>query len=335
MAKIEIGYYELGGNTQHTYAKMTTDNNLKVKFPCYGGTNGDDIKFPVTFWSPDSCNSKKMGEKLDCDDKIARQLAQWVPIETDFTRTDYDRITDASGIVYGLTGVCHQMCNTILCSSNVGNPPRAGVNWPPSLAASKFVYGFRGAVYPPPFSFVSRDKLITDMIKIYQNFNQQHEIDGDNISNSAIRDAEHDAEQLESEAEDALINRLKHGYDENALEELLENDVKARYGLRLYKKNKFFTPVSSMYQEMMNSKNEVDCELIGGNIHGKDYAAEIHEILQRGASRYLDIVGEEEFERVFGSKPNELQTDIIEADKVPDFSNDQYVRLAGKFAGKI
>jgi hypothetical protein len=332
MATIQIGYYELSAGAQHTYAIMKADNDSKVKFPCYGGTNGDSLKFPVSFWSPDSCGSDDKGTLQNCDEKIARQLAQWVPIATDFTRTEYDRITDASGILYGVTGVCHQMCNTILCSSNVGNPPRAGVNWPPSFKTSKFVYGFRGAVYPPPFSFVNRDKLITDMIKIYQDFNRQHEIDGDNISQSAIRDAESEAEKLEFESEDAVIWRLKNGYDEHALEELLESDVNARRGVRLYRTRKYFDEVSLMYQEMMNNKNEVDCELIGSHVHGNDYANEIHDILRRGVFRYADIVGEEEFERIFECKPSEIQTNIIEADKVPDFSHDKYKRLVSKFA---
>jgi hypothetical protein len=336
MANMEIGYYDIAdGGLQHTYAIMTTNSGAKVKFPCYGGTNGDNKKFPVEFWSPDSCNSKKKGKSQQCDETIARQLTQWILLNVDPKRTNYDRVIDSSGIIYGVTGVCHQMCNTILCSTNVDNPPRAGVNWPISFDLSKLVYGFRGAVYPSLFSFASRDKLITDMIKIYQKYNKQYATDGDNISKSAISDAESEARKLEAGSEDAIIWRLENGYDKNALKELLESDFNARRGLGLDETYGHFDELSLMYQKMMNEKNKMDHELIEENVNKRVYADEIRQILQKGAARLLEIVGEEEFERILGCKPGELKTDIIEVDKVPDFSDDKYKGLVSKFRRKV
>jgi len=149
---MRIGYYDLDKFAgEHTYAIMDQlHGSYPVEFHCYGGVNGKNKKYPANFYSQ---SKNRLEKELPCNPAVARVLASWSH-EIDWAKTKYNEggkklkgtfgLGDSSGLVYGVTGVCHQMCNTILCATNPDKPLMAAVNWPNSFPISRFFFGIRG-----------------------------------------------------------------------------------------------------------------------------------------------------------------------------------------------
>ncbi|MDR3270489.1 MAG: hypothetical protein LBT32_03090 [Peptococcaceae bacterium] len=158
--KMEVGYYSLDiGIFEHTYCIMKQDDQTnKVNFHCSGGINGTGNVFPAYFYDQ---NAEKKGKEAPCNPLVARVLAAWDE-NVEWTRTDYNRSTDYAGIHYGIDGVCHQICNTILCSTNTEHPFSGYVNWPDSFDISRFFYAIRG-------NASRRDTAIQKLVDVAKN----------------------------------------------------------------------------------------------------------------------------------------------------------------------
>ena len=149
---MRIGYYDLDKfSGEHTYAIMEQKHGSHpVRFYCYGGITGKNNKYPVEFYSQ---TQNRLGKELPCNPAVARVLSSW-SANIDWAKTDYNEgskdtkstfgLGDSSGLVYGVTGVCHQMCNTILCATNPDKPLMAAINRPGSFPISRFFFGIRG-----------------------------------------------------------------------------------------------------------------------------------------------------------------------------------------------
>ncbi|MEO8673619.1 MAG: hypothetical protein ABI411_20085 [Tahibacter sp.] len=162
---IRSGYYNLGGAdvAHHTYA-IVERNGVSYALPCFGSfsvTEGErgntGVRYPADMWSPWILGSRNQGSALPANLSVALGIAQFnLSPETDWRSADWDeywrnhpRLNGYSpscwaGVVYGITGVCHQTCNRILWSSCIGGFFFGPVNWPASLSASYWVYGFHG-----------------------------------------------------------------------------------------------------------------------------------------------------------------------------------------------
>ncbi len=125
--RIRGGYYRV--LSQYIYhAYVTADPDLQ--FDCYLGIDGPDNH-------PDAA-------KGDGAADFAKIICCMDPADID--RTVYGKpltptlLKDSSGILYGLTGVCHQMCNRILFAAG-------RLNFPDWWMVPYVVYGFYGNRY--------------------------------------------------------------------------------------------------------------------------------------------------------------------------------------------
>ncbi|MBC9785357.1 hypothetical protein H1S01_12640 [Heliobacterium chlorum] len=132
----------------HTYTVI--DKN--IYFHCYWTAEIDDeLFFPKQIYSPDKT---PLGTEVDCNLYIARGLAEFkFPYprkDPDPTRRHYsdlnreDGYKDWCGIIYAITGVCHQMCNVILFSASKGTIDSAPLNWPDNFDNSQKYFGRHG-----------------------------------------------------------------------------------------------------------------------------------------------------------------------------------------------
>ncbi len=131
VCELFCGTYPLNAALQHTYVftKVGKSPCRYHNFQCYGGVERDH-------WSI----------KDSADLELAIAIACSNPYDTreDYSRMDVSRFTkfgDCSGIVYGVTGVCHQMANRILYACN--SHPNV-FDFTPSAVLSYFAYGMYG-----------------------------------------------------------------------------------------------------------------------------------------------------------------------------------------------
>ena len=315
MPVLRIGWYPINSNTaQHTYAIMTKDDGKDVRFHCHGGTNDSGNQFPVNFWTPDSFGSKKMGTSFSCNERAARDLATW-SYNVEWSRTDYDRNwIDDAGLVYAVTGVCHQMCNTIACSTNLSNPPRAGVNWPSSFSVSKLVYGFRGC----GLSDV-RNNAIVRFLRTMESFHKEFTFAGIEPSESAVNDLKKRLNEINLPSINALSARLKDGYDKNALSTTAA-DLWGEEALITLKQKPYFESISNEYQSAMNAKNELDNLLVRDQIEHKEYAGKVNALITKLALACAGALSGEEFTQVFSVSVEDAKRGIgiVDADFMPE-----------------
>ncbi len=162
---IQAGYYNLAGINlaHHTYAIAEKDGR-RYAMPCFGsfalseherGHTG--VRYPEELWSPSILWSRPQGKMLRANLSVALGMAQFSILQQyDWTVEEWDEywrlnpsisgysVSSWAGLIYGITGVCHQACNRILWSTLQGAFIFSPVNWPPSLSASYWVYGFHG-----------------------------------------------------------------------------------------------------------------------------------------------------------------------------------------------
>ncbi len=162
---LKAGYYNLAGVdlAHHTYA-VAEKNGVAHVMPCFGsfalgeGDRGHTgVRYEADLWSPSLIWSRNQGKSLPANLSVALGMAQFTLTPyLGWTVDEWNRhwggspeygLASWSGLLYGVTGVCHQACNRILFSTLQGGFLYSPVNWPPSLSASYWVYGFYGKDY--------------------------------------------------------------------------------------------------------------------------------------------------------------------------------------------
>lgn len=163
--RIQAGYYNLAGIdlAHHTYAVAEKDGQRHA-MPCFGSfalsegeRNNTGVRYPAELWSPSIIWPRQQGQSLPANLSVALGMAQFtVTPYLGWTIAEWDEhwrrnpqlngysLASWAGLLYAVTGVCHQACNRILWSTLQGGFIYSPVNWPPSLSASYWVYGFHG-----------------------------------------------------------------------------------------------------------------------------------------------------------------------------------------------
>lgn len=146
-ATFNAGQYSISGSeilshywdrADHAYVKCDVDGSSNtLKFHCYGGLSGPHGTYPA-----------KTGRG---DHRLAKAICCFNPDEprTDFGKKKGGRLLlgDCCGIIYGVTGVCHQMANRILSASSAGLMTSAAGYW---LSVTAYgPYGSGGMVSGP------------------------------------------------------------------------------------------------------------------------------------------------------------------------------------------
>ena len=165
---LRAGYYNLLGVdlAHHTFA-VAEKNGQHHVMPCFGsfalseGERGNTgVRYPAELWSPSIIWPRQQGQGLPANLSVALGMAQFsITPHLNWTVAEWDEhwrrnppagysLASWAGLFYAVTGVCHQACNRILWSTLQGGFIYSPVNWPPSLSASYWVYGFRGKDEP-------------------------------------------------------------------------------------------------------------------------------------------------------------------------------------------
>ncbi|WP_349948510.1 hypothetical protein ABFV83_08780 [Lacrimispora sp. BS-2] len=322
---LQVGWYPICNNTsEHTYAIMEENDfhpNMTVYFPCYGGCSDSSNHYPVNFWTPTfwEKDSRKLGYKLSCHSKIARRLAMWGngSSDDDINRTEYNRknggwsnLGDCSGIVYGVTGVCHQMCNTIASATNFNDTVNAGVNWPVSFNSSRFFYGNRGTGHDKEIGSYVHSLVL--FYKTYYNY------PSDSVADAAELSPAH--KELETIHEDLHISTVLGLKKQLSGENLGDMRKKLIFSI-LPLESSAVPAIAETDIQIAEKKNELDNLLIRGQISNAGYAKEVNDLSAKLSNYYVEVLTPPVFEKTFDvADSNKIVTDIINPDFMPDYS---------------
>lgn len=315
MATMVVGHYPIIGNTsEHAFAKMKI-GETEYRFQCYGGTNDKGTECPAhyflrrsSFYFRIACETAE--RELTCHARIALCLAQWTrPIYFDkydynSKKGGYGNRGDSAGIIYALTGLCHQMCNTITCATNVNDPLHALINWPPSLSASKIIYGNRG-IWGHERAI---SKYVKTLVACY----------GENMSDDHILDENFDSAALDAEL--AAINDEQDAAIRWGLTNGPNADERREFLSELVPNLNESQPILDADFETMSLKHELDNLLIRGQLSNEEYAAQMNEATRTLLVRYAEVMGENVFTDAFETGPDTIQYNIIN----PEYMLDDY-----------
>ncbi|MDR2581394.1 MAG: hypothetical protein LBC85_10440 [Fibromonadaceae bacterium] len=312
--KMKVGYYVLSPGFHHTYAKMTF-NNKTISFPCYGGTDDPQNTFPAEFFILENYSTKKkLGKELDCNHLIARRLATWTN-DVDPNRTNYNRksggwrnLGDSSGLIYAVTGVCHQMCNTIASSTNTSNVRKAGGNWPRDLYGSSLLYGFRGHTI----------SQIEEMIALWNTFDTAYTFKEEKPTASALSAFNQKTDQLDNVMFETLKSNLQMSYDSNALANLITDNLAAPDMLEYLKKQPYYNDICKKYASIRNKKKDLDNSILREQISKPDYAKEVNALITIAADEYAKVATANDFKKAFDINPGEKLPAVVDVKLMPE-----------------
>lgn len=315
MATMIVGHYPIIGNTsEHAFAKMKI-GETEYRFHCYGGTNDKGTECPTDYYHRRSILYTRRGaitehRELPCHASITLCLAQWTrPIYFDkydynSKKGGYGNRGDSAGIIYGLTGLCHQMCNTITCATNVNDPLNALINWPPSLSASKIIYGNRG-IWGHERAIA---KYVKTLVACY----------GDSMGDTYALDENFDSAALDAEL--AAINEEQDAAIRWGLTNGPNADERREFLSELVPNLNESQPILDADFETMSLKHELDNLLIRGQLSNEEYAARMNEATRTLLVRYAEVMGENVFTDAFETGPDDIQYNIIN----PEYMLDDY-----------
>ena len=315
MATMRVGHYPINNRTaEHAFAIMEC-NGSEYRFQCYGGVSDNGRYYPAEYYEPRSMWYTRGGaitgyRELPCHPQIAMHLAQWgSPLN--WQKYDYNSksggtsgLGDCAGIVYALNGVCHQMCNTVTCATRVHDPLDALINWPPSLNASKLVYGNRG--------IWGHERAVADYVGVllafYGDGMGDEEAVGADLDASALDEA---LAAIEERRRAAMRAALDNGPDADERRELLGGAVPGLDGAQ---------PILDADLETMALKHELDNLLVRGQIGNEEYADRMNAGVRALVARYADLMGEAPFEEAFGCPAQDVDCNVIdESLMLPDY----------------
>lgn len=312
MAELKGGYYTMdyipGGFAEHAFVVEGADH---TRFPCYGGTTGPKLQYPAKLHTAWIVGSREIGSSVPADLRLACFVASgstaWRPV--------FDRMTggpflfgDCSGIVYAVSGVCHQMANRILYSTNGITAPDGGdraVVWPPSLSASYWVYGFFGKCFQRmpvacPLGFWE------DVVK--RTF----------PGALAAGEEAGGAEEVSAAAVDYLRRsvrlQLESGHAREAREPRVAGLVAGALGAGFAEAEAGrMAALLDADGAFFERKRELDTLLLRGEIASADYAREVNAAWHRMEERAAAVLGEEGYARLFG-RPAGEPADLVAAE---------------------
>jgi hypothetical protein len=297
MPMLRGGYYELdyipGGLAEHAFVIEGDNHTL---FPCYGGVTGPQLAYPAKLYTAWIVGSKEIGFSVEAD----LRLACFISSADVAWRPSFDRKTggrygfgDCSGIIYAVTGVCHQMANRILYATNgptAGDGGDRAVVWPPSLRSTYWVYGFFGKCFQRgiqcPLGFWE------DVVKP--------------LFPKALA-----AEGLAQETSDAAVAymrdsvraQLESGHTREVRGPKITDLVSHALGEELAEERLAALIVED--QEFFAKKRELDHLLLRGEITKGAYAQSINDAWNEMLARAAGILGAEQYQELFGQPPGQ------------------------------
>jgi hypothetical protein len=297
---------ETGGILQHAFAVLFADGGERVEFGCYGGTDrnpGKNLVYPADFRPPyiADLNPPPLGKSLRSTLRVARGMAQFSlnpEVRDSYNRTSggYLNRGDCSGLLYGVQGVCHQMCNRVLWagSRNLGFT-YTPVNFPPSMRVSHPLYGFWGVSDTMPAAV----RLATELAR-----------GGRPVS---LSDAE-----LEEMGIEGLRLHLERGYGREARALLVDRVMDGMLGAD-FSETYAITHQEGILEadlELHRRKRDLDVALLQGTMPNAEYVRELNAEVSVLMARYADVLRPADFRTAFAAEPAEVQQTAVVAEEL-------------------
>ncbi len=204
-----------------------------------------------------------------------------------------------AGIIYGVTGVCHQTADRILF------PARVIVSRARDFWLSSILYGVYG----------------TDLIEWGAKAGAcylfgggpggPHPIPNLALANAASAEGKKSAPQQDKSEKDFLEKIIALYSDTSqAPETLLGNELELMIDYRLgaeFDSDKT-KEILSLHKDLLKKKHEVDLALYKKDLNGEKYAAEVNNLFSEVLKSKAEILGDEDYEKLFGMKPGKSVT---------------------------
>ncbi len=309
---IYAGYYttELLDYAEHTYAIAETQTGEKVYFGCYGDTYGENNNVPATLYTGTMLKSlrRPIGRKRKADIFKARCITQF-SYDPEI-KTHYDSkppygplgLGDNSGIVYGITGVCHQMCNRILHAMDYRSIffRSPGVVWPPSFDLSRILYLNDGSLQ----SQIAWNGFLALL---------QRRREGESLAQDVARELH---ESLKQTFVTSLRAHLRDAYSETASREIIHLTLlTAEPELDWQKQASWLIPG---HVKLLNEKQDLDNLLLKGRIAKQEYCVGLNACLAGFLRSAEEKLGGEVFKKLFGFTPGASLPGVVTVEDMPD-----------------
>jgi len=324
--KIYAGYYtlEVSKYAEHTYAYIKPSRGKTVYFHCYGGINGPHNVVPASLRKPLRIWEKLRNQHQDADLFKARCIAQfsYVPKIKEHYSSKKGGIAfgDSSGILYAVTGVCHQMCNRILYAMKYRTnlfllPHEPGIVLPPSFALSRLLYLNDGSLpsQPPWKLFLHHLSKLSAESVVYLSAAAKKQLERTHRAayGASLRNLK---EEGYSEATSSITI---HGL-------LFDADPKKDW-------RKTNSSLSKAHYRLQKRKQDLDHLLVKGAIKNNNYAESLNEEVRAFVKNAERDLPDHDFRAAFNAHPGEEMPDVIAARDMPDSGVYKEAGAVGKF----
>jgi hypothetical protein len=323
--EVKAGYHDVFAQpiAEHTYVIAEKDG-VQYALPCFGdfaipgherGKTG--ITYPADLYSADIWRLPK-GNSLDANLYVALGMGQF----TLSPRYDY-RVQDwedwwrdnpaldgfspgcHAGIVYGVTGVCHQACNRVLWSSQQDSFWTTPVAWPPSFSLSIFVYGAYGG------AIEAATALAYSLVALAQQ--APEEAGAKNLSQAGL-DAMGDTYRLIREA-------LTAGAPDEARRQEVQKLVAAAGGINAPAPRNL-DGVFAADAKFSQLKTELDTQLLRAEVSHDEYANSVNRAFGQMLAELQNALPPETFKALFGGVDTSGPVALIVREQMPESYED-------------
>lgn len=188
-----------------------------------------------------------------------------------------------AGLIYGITGVCHQTANRILF------PAGCIVSSAKNYWITSFIYGTYGIM--PWSSFINRVKSCSRFI------NQ--------VSDFRVKETEHTPEKDYLSQINSLYLESPSLYREQTLLPARELKITINYRLGADVSSKVIDLLVSHQTDLLSEKRNFDHAFYNKRLSPEKYSDSINYLAQSLLKKLTQSIGTSNYEKLFGLKPNE------------------------------
>lgn len=339
---LRAGYYSLGGGpyAEHTFVTATRDGDAaQFAFPCFGSfgyANGERghqaVVYPAEFWSPYAIGSRPQGKELRGNLYVALGMARWsTQPGYDYQERDWDNFWSTlpeqlrgyspscnAGLLYAVTGVCHQATNRILWASRQGDFTTTPVNWPPSFSKSYWVYGYYGKLSEEA-AIAFANNLINVVRASGVGARKSGKTDSDELK-AIAKVAEQATVRSIAQSKAALTTNAAQSAADRGQE--IEAMLALTKSVQISGRVKGPQGIIEIDREFQALKKELDIQLIRGEVSHKEYADKVNAAFCRMMEELRNEMAPEVFKVYFGDGKDTL---LIVAEEMPDYKPYQQV----------
>ncbi|NJD90410.1 MAG: hypothetical protein FIA91_02670 [Geobacter sp.] len=250
----------------HTFASIAGSDG--PWFDCYGSHTGPKRKYPVSKGN----GSRRLAVTISCFDPDDSRGNS----ESNFDRKNGGKLGlgDCSGIIYAVSGVCHQMANRIITESG-----QLVTSAPGYLMGSFITYGAYGSPIGRPDWFWPIYLPACKMLADSSGITPKH--------------TEFSQRVIDSEMEFGVKHADK--LYENRMSLVVENRLGKDYSAAKLAK------LSKIHLKFIESKLKVDDDYLSNVINSIEHTYRVNDLNRQSFISMHDVLGEKDFEALFGA----------------------------------